>query len=69
MEQALIRTGFQPQFPGRVRGWDKIIAFKVLKNLGAKTLSPLDRIVPWRLASAVVGRRFGIYDFPVGWAS
>ena len=34
MREALQRTGFEPRQLGYIAGWDRITAFKVLKNLG-----------------------------------
>jgi SAM-dependent methyltransferase len=69
MEEALRKTGFEPSYPGYLPGWDRIIAFKMLKNLRVRRTSPLYRMMPWRLLAPLVNQRYGVYDFPVGWAS
>jgi SAM-dependent methyltransferase len=68
LETALRRAGFQPAFPGFGPGWDDIIRFKVLKTLGRKRVSLLERTMPWHLVSRLVDRRFGVSAQPVGWA-
>ncbi len=65
MEAALRRTGFEPRYVGFVPGWERIIAFKVLKNLRCRRTTLLDRAIPWRLVAPWVNRRYGVYDFPV----
>jgi SAM-dependent methyltransferase len=68
MDQALRRTGFEPRYEGYVPGWDQIIAFKVLKNLRLRKSSALFRAIPWRLLAPAISRRYGLCDFPVGYA-
>ncbi len=68
MEEAMRRTGFEPRRTGFVPGWDRIVAFKVLKNLRRRTRSPLDRAIPWRMLAPIVNGRYGVYEFPVGLA-
>lgn len=68
MQVALERAGFEPRQLGYVPGWDKITAFKVLKNLRRRRATALDRAVPWRALTPVINRRYGVYDFPVGFA-
>jgi SAM-dependent methyltransferase len=69
MQEALRRTGFEPRQMGYIPGWDQITAFKVLKNLGLRRASALHRTIPWRALAPLINRRFGMYDFPVGFAA
>jgi SAM-dependent methyltransferase len=69
MRRALERAGFETRQAGYVPGWDEIYAFKVLKNLKRRTLSPLYGAVPWRLLAPALNGRFGLYDFPIGVAN
>jgi SAM-dependent methyltransferase len=68
MERALRDTGFAPRHHGYIPGWDRIVAFKVLKNLRRRITSPFDRAVPWRQVAPLINARFGLYDFPLGYA-
>jgi cyclopropane fatty-acyl-phospholipid synthase-like methyltransferase len=68
MQIALQRTGFEPRRMGYVPGWDQITAFKVLKNLGRRQARALDRAIPWQALTPILNRRYGMYDFPVGFA-
>jgi SAM-dependent methyltransferase len=67
-DAALRRTGFEPRYPGFVAGWDKILAFKILKNLRLRRSNPLFRAVPWPLVGRAVERRFALTAFPIGHA-
>jgi SAM-dependent methyltransferase len=68
MREALRRTGFEARDLGYVAGWDEIIAFKILKNLGLRRARRWQRAVPWRALAPLVNRRYGPYDFPVAFA-
>ena len=67
-DEALRRTGFEPRYPGFVPGWEKILAFKILKNLRVRRSNALQRAVPWPLVARAVERRFALTAFPVGHA-
>jgi SAM-dependent methyltransferase len=67
-EEALRRTGFEPRYPGWLPGWDKIMAFKILKNLHVRRSNALLRALPWPLVARAVERRFALTAFPVGHA-
>jgi SAM-dependent methyltransferase len=69
MDQALRRSGFEPRQMGYIPGWDQITAFKVLKNLGRRRANALYKAIPWRALTPLINRRFGMYDFPVGFAA
>jgi SAM-dependent methyltransferase len=68
LEQALRKTGFEPRYVGYVPGWDKIYAFKVLKNLRVRTTNAALRALPWRLLAPAINGRYGLYNFPVAYA-
>jgi SAM-dependent methyltransferase len=68
MHEALQRTGFEPRQLGYIAGWDQITAFKVLKNLGRRRAIGLYRAIPWQALTPLINRRYGMYDFPVGFA-
>jgi SAM-dependent methyltransferase len=65
---ALRKTGFAPDFRGLLPGFEDVIRFKVLKNLGRKRRSRLEALVPWRVVSRLIDRRLGITAHPIGWA-
>jgi SAM-dependent methyltransferase len=69
LELALRKTGFVTDFRGFLPGFDDVIRFKILKNLGRKRRSPLEALVPWHALARVVDRRFGITAHPIGWAA
>lgn len=69
MSEALRRSGFEPRQMGYIPGWDQITAFKVLKNLGRRRANALYKAIPWRALTPFINRRFGMYDFPVGFAA
>ena len=68
MREALQRTGFEPRQLGYIAGWDRITAFKVLKNLGRRRAIGLYRAIPWQTLTPLINRRYGMYDFPIGFA-
>lgn len=59
-------AGLTPSFPGFVPGYDQVIRFKVLKNLGVRQTSAWERLVPWRLAARFVDAKWKITAHPVG---
>ena len=69
LELALRKSGFAADFRGFVPGFEDVIRFKILKNLGRKRRSPLESLVPWNLLSRAVDRRFRITAHPIGWAA
>ncbi len=64
---ALERAGLRPEFPGYGPGWTGIIRYRILKELGRRRTSPVDRLVPWSLLCRLVDRRVGLSAQPVGW--
>ena len=63
---ALERAGLRPEFPGFGPGWTDIIRFKALKNLRRRSITPVDRLLPWRPVAEVLDRRLGLSRHPVG---
>jgi SAM-dependent methyltransferase len=66
---AMREAGLSPAIPGFGPGWPDIIRFKLLKNLRRRTVSPLDRWVPWPVVARAIDRRLRISAHPVGWAA
>lgn len=65
LARAMSRAGLAPAFPGFVSGFADIVRFKVLKNLGVRRPSALERLVPWSVAARVVDARFGVSAHPI----
>jgi len=65
---AMASAGLRPEAPGFGPGWTDIIRFKLLKNLKRRSVSPLERAVPWPLAARAIDARMKISAHPVGWA-
>lgn len=65
---ALRKTGFVPEHRGFLPGFQDMVRFKILKNLGRKRRSRLEILVPWRGVARVMDRRLGITAHPIGWA-
>jgi SAM-dependent methyltransferase len=63
---ALARTGLTPSFPGFVPGFDQIIRYKVLKNLGVREPQLWERLLPWSLLARAIDARLALSAHPVG---
>jgi SAM-dependent methyltransferase len=63
---ALEKAGLRPDEPGFGPGWTDIVRFKVLKNLRRRSISPLDRFVPWPLVARLLDRRLQLAAHPIG---
>jgi SAM-dependent methyltransferase len=63
---ALELAGFQPVYPGLVRGWEQILQFKILKNLGFRRTSFWQRLAPWRGLAHIVDRAYNYAALPMG---
>jgi len=66
LETALTRTGFRPVYRVRPRGYADILRFKILKNLGIRKRSLLERAVPWKLVSFLADLRYQVTYQPYG---
>jgi SAM-dependent methyltransferase len=64
LARAMEEAGLEPDFPGYVAGWDEIIHFKLLKNLGFKDLPRLDGLVPWKPLARLVDHRYQLSYHP-----
>lgn len=63
---AMTAAGLQPSYRGFVPGFEDIIRFKVLKNMGLRSVNVAERLVPWRLAARLVDARVGVSFHPIG---
>jgi SAM-dependent methyltransferase len=68
LRQALVRTGFRPEFRGYIRGSTDIIRFKILKNLGIRRRAAWQRILPWPLLARAADARLHLTAHPIAWA-
>jgi len=65
---ALEKAGFEAQ-PGLYRpGFEKIIQFKVLKNLGVKRDSAFFNLVPWSIISRLIDMKYRLSGLPTAFA-
>ena len=69
LRQALVRTGFKPEFRAAIPGFDDIIQFKILKNLGVRQNAWWQRLTPWRILTRLADVRYHISSHPIGWAT
>lgn len=69
LRQALVRTGFKPEFRGAIPGFDDILRFKILKNLGVRQNAWWQRLTPWRILTRLADVRYHISSHPIGWAA
>ena len=65
---ALRTAGFRPEFRTGFPGLDSIMRFKILKNLGVRRCSWIERFLPWPLLVPILRRKFEICAHPIGWA-
>jgi SAM-dependent methyltransferase len=63
---ALRRAGFEPLWPGPLAGLEDVIRFKVLKNLGIRRTSAVERALPWGPIARVVDARHHVGAMPCG---
>lgn len=66
--KALALTGFRPEQKGRVAGFDQVIRFKILKNLGFRRHAWWQDLLPWGILSAAADRSQQVSAQPIGWA-
>ena len=67
--RALELSGFRSEFRGFCAGFEDILRFKILKNLGVRRISPWERALPWSLLTRAADTRFKVSAHPVGWAA
>jgi 2-polyprenyl-3-methyl-5-hydroxy-6-metoxy-1,4-benzoquinol methylase len=65
---ALRAAGFRPEFCPPFPGLDQIIRFKILKRLGFRRRSWVERMLPWPVFLPLLRRRLEIGAHPIGWA-
>lgn len=65
---ALEKAGFMVQPARYIRGYDKIIHFKILKTMGFKSDLSIFRLVPWSVVSKIVDAKYRISDMPMALA-
>jgi SAM-dependent methyltransferase len=63
---ALRMTGFEPEFMGFLPGFDDVIRFKLLKNLGVRRRSAVEAKLPWPVITRLVDRRLAVTKHPIG---
>ena len=68
LARALEESGFRAEFRGYSPGFDDIIRFKVLKNLGVRTISIGEKALPWKLLSRIADKVSRVTAHPIGWA-
>ena len=68
MRRALEQTGFRPEHRGFLPGYETIIKFKVLKNLGVRRRSAWFDLLPWDSLTRLIDARMSVTGHPVGWA-
>jgi cyclopropane fatty-acyl-phospholipid synthase-like methyltransferase len=66
--RAFSRTGFRSEFRGLMPGYERIIEFKILKNVGIRRISFWQNLVPWAMVTRLVDRRFHVTAHPIAWA-
>jgi SAM-dependent methyltransferase len=68
LARAFAQAGLRAEHPALGPGFDDIIAFKVLKNLGVRRRSPITDLLPRRPVRAVADWFERLSEHPVGWA-
>jgi SAM-dependent methyltransferase len=69
LKQALLRTGFHPEFRGYLPGFTDIIRFKILKNLKFRRRSEWQNLLPWTLLARMADARLRITAHPIAYAA
>ena len=65
LRQALDRAGLVASPLGKTPGVTNIIKYKILKNLGLKSVTPLFRILPWSVICLAADLRYQISAMPI----
>jgi 2-polyprenyl-3-methyl-5-hydroxy-6-metoxy-1,4-benzoquinol methylase len=68
LAQALSRAGFRPDRIPPHGGFDDVLKFKVLKNLGVRRRSALTDVLPARPVAMIANARTRLRAHPIGWA-
>jgi SAM-dependent methyltransferase len=69
LELALRTSGFRPEVRALGPGFQRILKFKVLKNLRIRRRSVLTDLFPGGLLGRIADRRTRLSEHPVGWAA
>jgi SAM-dependent methyltransferase len=65
LSEAYRRVGLEPVAAGFLPGHEDIIRYKVLRTLRGKSRNPVERLIPWKVASRVIDRRVGLSEQPL----
>jgi 2-polyprenyl-3-methyl-5-hydroxy-6-metoxy-1,4-benzoquinol methylase len=60
------KAGLEPYRAGFLPGYEDIIRYKVLRTLRLRSRNVVERLVPWKIASRVVDRRYRVTSQPLG---
>lgn len=66
MEYALTASGFKPFWPDNRCGFKDIITYRILKNLGVRTCSAWQKVIPWGMLTWIADKIYGVTSFPIG---
>jgi len=69
LSKAMELAGFRPEIRASIPGFDDILRFKILKNLGVRETSIFEKILPWPLLTYAANLRFKVTGHPIGWAT
>jgi SAM-dependent methyltransferase len=65
LSEAYRRVGLEPLAAGFLPGHEDIIRYKVLRTLGGTARNPIERLVPWRIASRAIDQRYKLSEQPL----
>jgi SAM-dependent methyltransferase len=68
LELAMQMAGFRAERRGFIPGFEQIIRFKVLKQLGIRRHRRLFDALPWGALARVIDARLSVSAHPIGWA-
>lgn len=68
LDRALQAAGFRTEYPRAIPGFDDILRFKILKNLGRKKRSLAEKMLPWPWLTRLANWRYKIRAHPIAWA-
>jgi SAM-dependent methyltransferase len=68
LARAFAQAGLRAEHPALGPGFDEIVAFKVLKNLGVRRRSAVTDLLPRRLVRTIADRMERLSEHPIGWA-
>lgn len=68
LAKAFEASGLRSEFRGFLPGHDQIIRYKVLKAVGFRRPSVMEKWLPWKLLARIVDARYHVAAHPIGWA-